>query len=237
MGSGRYGSDGDPQAAYPVNHLAGTNGKTSTSRMTDALLRALDLGTGRFASPHVERMSERISVDGEPLSDAEFVAAFNNVASYTHVIETSQEHPLSLSEIVVGMAHAKFAGAAVDVAVVVVGLGAWDATNAADAAVAVVMPIAVNHTKYWVTRPRSSRLRRPGSSSRDLPGSSPSRPPRSRSCCGCHERERQQAPEGTSICHTYETHRPHPPARDRARSRPPFGLLRRRSLGATMCPT
>ncbi len=237
MGSGRYGSDGDPQAAYPVIHLAGTNGKTSTSRMIDTLLRALDLCTGRFTSPHVERMPERIRVDGDPLSDAEFVAAFNNVASYTHVMETSQEHPLSLSEIVVWMAHNKFAGGPSMWRSLWWAWGAWDARNAADAAVAVVMPVAVNHMKYWVTRPRSSRLRRPGSSSRDLRGSSPSRPPTSRSCCGCHERERQQAPEGTSICDTYEMHRPHPPARDRARSHPPFGLLRRRSLGATMCPT
>ena len=74
---------GDPQRAYPVIHLTGTNGKTSTSRMIDTLLRALDLRTGRFTSPHVERMTERISVDGEPLTDEEFVRAFNDVAPYT----------------------------------------------------------------------------------------------------------------------------------------------------------
>ena len=65
---------GDPQRAYPVIHLTGTNGKTSTSRMIDTLLRALDLRTGRFTSPHLERMNERICVDGEPLTDEEFVA-------------------------------------------------------------------------------------------------------------------------------------------------------------------
>src|SRR5919197_1794752 len=75
---------GNPQTGYPVIHLTGTNGKTSTSRMIDTLLRALDLRSGRFTSPHVEKMSERISVDGEPLSDEEFVAAFNDVAPYTH---------------------------------------------------------------------------------------------------------------------------------------------------------
>src|SRR4051794_8511461 len=57
---------GDPQRSYPVIHLTGTNGKTSTSRMIDTLLRALDLRTGRFTSPHVQRINERISVDGEP---------------------------------------------------------------------------------------------------------------------------------------------------------------------------
>ena len=140
---------GDPQAAYPVIHLTGTNGKTSTSRMIDTLLRALDLRTGRFTSPHVERMTERISVDGEPLSDEEFVAAFNDVAPYTHLVDVSSEHPLSFFETVVGMAYARFAEAPVDVAVVEVGMGgAWDATNVADAAVAVVLPIAVDHAKY-----------------------------------------------------------------------------------------
>ena len=73
---------GDPQRTYPVIHLTGTNGKTSTSRMIDTLLRALELRTGRFTSPHVERMTERISLDGEPLTDEQFVRAFNDVAPY-----------------------------------------------------------------------------------------------------------------------------------------------------------
>src|SRR6187402_2916978 len=114
---------GDPQRSYPVIHLTGTNGKTSTSRMIDTLLRALDLRTGRFTSPHVERMTERISVDGEPLSDEEFVRAFNDVAPYTHLVDTEQDHPLSFFESVVGMAYAAFADAPVDVAIVEVGMG------------------------------------------------------------------------------------------------------------------
>jgi len=140
---------GDPQRAYPVIHLTGTNGKTSTSRMIDTLLRALDLRTGRFTSPHVERMTERISVDGEALTDEEFVAAFNDVAPYTHLVDASEAHPLSFFETVVGMAYARFAEAPVDVAVVEVGMGgSWDATNVADATVAVVLPVAVDHAKY-----------------------------------------------------------------------------------------
>src|SRR5690349_4798255 len=140
---------GDPQASYPVIHLTGTNGKTSTSRMIDTLLRALDLRTGRFTSPHVERMTERISVDGEPLTDEEFVRAFNDVAPYTHLVDEDQPHPLSFFETVVGMAYAAFADAPVDAAVVEVGMGgAWDATNVIDAKVAVLTPIAVDHAKY-----------------------------------------------------------------------------------------
>src|SRR3954454_222756 len=137
---------GDPQRGYPVIHLTGTNGKTSTSRMIDTLLRAHDLRTGRFTSPHLERINERISVDGEPLTDAEFVRAFNDVAPYTHLVDASQPHPLSFFETIVGMAYAAFADAPVEVAVVEVGLGgSWDATNVADGAVAVVTPIGIDH--------------------------------------------------------------------------------------------
>ncbi|GAA3540691.1 bifunctional tetrahydrofolate synthase/dihydrofolate synthase [Nocardioides daeguensis] len=140
---------GDPQHAYRSIHLTGTNGKTSTSRMIDALLRALDLRTGRFTSPHVEKMSERISVDGEPLDDEAFVRAFNDVAPYMHLVDAAEAHPLSFFEAVVGMAYAAFADAPVDVAVVEVGMGgSWDATNVIDADVAVVTPIAVDHANY-----------------------------------------------------------------------------------------
>ncbi|MEO6512978.1 MAG: folylpolyglutamate synthase/dihydrofolate synthase family protein [Nocardioides sp.] len=137
---------GDPQQNYPVIHLTGTNGKTSTARMIDTLLRALELRTGRFTSPHVERMTERIGLDGEQLSDEEFVRAFNDVAPYIQLVDADQPYPLSFFETVVAMAYAAFADAPVDVAVVEVGLGGtWDATNVADAAVAVVLPIAIDH--------------------------------------------------------------------------------------------
>ncbi|MBM0125057.1 bifunctional tetrahydrofolate synthase/dihydrofolate synthase [Pimelobacter simplex] len=140
---------GDPQHAYRSIHLTGTNGKTSTSRMIDALLRALDLRTGRFTSPHVEKMSERISVDGEPLDDEAFVRAYNDVAPYLPLVDAAEAHPVSFFEAVVGMAYAAFADAPVDVAVVEVGMGgSWDATNVIDADVAVVMPIAVDHANY-----------------------------------------------------------------------------------------
>ena len=140
---------GDPQRTYPVIHLTGTNGKTSTSRMIDTLLRSLDLRTGRFTSPHLERLNERICIDGEPLTDEEFVRAFNDVAPYTHLVDSSQPHPLSFFETIVGMAYAAFADAPVDVAIVEVGLGgAWDATNVADGTVAVVTPIGMDHAHY-----------------------------------------------------------------------------------------
>jgi dihydrofolate synthase/folylpolyglutamate synthase len=147
---------GDPQRAYPVIHLTGTNGKTSTSRMIDTLVRATGLRTGRFTSPHVESMTERISVDGEPLSEQRFLEAYNDVASYLSLAEDDPgvDHPLSFFETVVGMAYAAFADAPVDVAVVEVGMGgSWDATNVADGAVAVITPVAVDHAKYLGDRP------------------------------------------------------------------------------------
>jgi dihydrofolate synthase/folylpolyglutamate synthase len=140
---------GEPQRTYPVIHLTGTNGKTSTARMIDALIRSVGLRTGRFTSPHLESMTERIVIDGEPLSDEEFVRAFNDVAPYTHLVDADHDHPLSFFETIVGMAYAAFADAPVDVAVVEVGMGgAWDATNVADGMVAVLTPVAIDHEKY-----------------------------------------------------------------------------------------
>ena len=140
---------GEPQRAYRSIHLTGTNGKTSTARMIDALLSALDLRTGRFTSPHVERMSERISIDGQPIDDEAFVQAFNDIAPYTHLVDAGEPHPLSFFETIVGMAYAAFADAPIDVAVVEVGMGgSWDATNVIDADVAVITPIAVDHANY-----------------------------------------------------------------------------------------
>ncbi len=140
---------GDPQRGYPVVHLTGTNGKTTTSRMVDDLLRARGLRTGRFTSPHVESMTERISLDGQPLTEEAFAQAYADIAAYLDLVDADQPHPLSFFETVVGMAFAAFADSPVDVAVVEVGMGgSWDATNVADGTVAVVTPIAVDHARY-----------------------------------------------------------------------------------------
>jgi dihydrofolate synthase/folylpolyglutamate synthase len=145
---------GDPQKTYPVLHLTGTNGKTSTSRMIDTLIRTSGLRTGRFTSPHVESMTERISLDGEPLSEEQFVEAYRDVAALARLVDEDSAHPLSFFEMVVGMAYATFANAPVDAAVVEVGMGgSWDATNVADATVAVLLPVAVDHSLYLGERP------------------------------------------------------------------------------------
>jgi dihydrofolate synthase / folylpolyglutamate synthase len=145
---------GEPQRTYPVVHLTGTNGKTSTSRMIDTLVRAAGLRTGRFTSPHVESMTERISLDGEPVSEEQFLETYNDVAAVADLADEDALHPLSFFEMVVGMAYAAFSSAPVDVAVVEVGMGgSWDATNVADATVAVILPIAVDHAAYLGARP------------------------------------------------------------------------------------
>ena len=154
---------GDPQHAYPVIHLTGTNGKTSTSRMIDTLLRAAGLRTGRFTSPHVESMTERISEDGEPLTEEAFLEAYNDVAPYVRLVERDSEHPLSFFETVVGMALAAFADAPVDAGVVEVGMGGtWDATNVVDAKVAVIGPVSVDHAKYLGERPAEIAVEKAG---------------------------------------------------------------------------
>ena len=154
---------GDPQHAYPVVHLTGTNGKTSTSRMIDTLLRARGLRTGRFTSPHVESMTERISIDGEPISEEAFVEAYQDVAPFASIVDGQGEYPLSFFETVVGMAYAAFADAPVDAAIVEVGMGgSWDATNVVEAKVAVITPISVDHAKYLGERPEDIALEKAG---------------------------------------------------------------------------
>jgi len=154
---------GDPQHAYPVVHLTGTNGKTSTSRMIDTLLRAAGLRTGRFTSPHVESMTERISIDGEPLPEEVFLQAYNDIAPYVRLVERDSAHPLSFFETVVGMAFAAFADSPVDVGIVEVGMGGtWDATNVADGRVAVITPISVDHAKYLGDRPADIAVEKAG---------------------------------------------------------------------------
>lgn len=154
---------GDPQAAYQVIHLTGTNGKTSTSRMIDTLLRALDLRTGRFTSPHLQSMTERISIDGAPLTEAQFVEAFADVAAYAQIVDDSSQHPLSYFEMMVAIAYAAFADAPIDVAVVEVGMGgSWDATNVADGQIAVITPIGVDHAAYLGDQPELIAVEKAG---------------------------------------------------------------------------
>jgi dihydrofolate synthase/folylpolyglutamate synthase len=140
---------GDPQRACPVIHITGTNGKTSTARMIEALLRARGLRTGLFTSPHLSSMTERIMLDGAPIDPQRFVDLYQEIAPYLAVVDARHEVRLSFFEVLTGMAFAAFADTPVDVAVIEVGLGGtWDSTNVADGQVAVVTPISLDHTRY-----------------------------------------------------------------------------------------
>jgi dihydrofolate synthase/folylpolyglutamate synthase len=140
---------GDPQRAYPVVHITGTNGKTSTARMTETLLRVRGLRTGLFTSPHLTSVRERICVDGQPLSPERFVEVYREIEPYLRLVDAQQPVKLSFFEVLTGMAFAAFADAPVDVAVIEVGMGGtWDSTNVADGDVAVVTPISIDHVQY-----------------------------------------------------------------------------------------
>jgi folylpolyglutamate synthase/dihydrofolate synthase len=139
---------GSPQRAYPVVHVTGTNGKSSTARMIDALLRERGLRVGMYTSPELHTMRERISVDGEPVSEERFAEIYDDVLPYAQLIDAKHGVKVSFFEMLTAMAFAAFAEAPVDVAVVEVGMGGeWDATNVADGTVAVVTPIGLDHTE------------------------------------------------------------------------------------------
>ncbi|WP_328913552.1 MULTISPECIES: bifunctional tetrahydrofolate synthase/dihydrofolate synthase [unclassified Streptomyces] len=139
---------GEPQRAYPAIHITGTNGKTSTARMIERLLLAFELRTGRYTSPHVQSVTERISLDGRPISAERFIETYRDLQPYIGMVDAAQPHRLSFFEVLTGMAYAAFADAPVDVAVIEVGMGgSWDATNVLDGQVAVVTPISLDHTE------------------------------------------------------------------------------------------
>jgi len=140
---------GQPQRGYRAIHLTGTNGKTSTARMIDELLRGCGLRTGRFTSPHLSQITERIVIDGEPVSARTFVEGYREIAPYIDIVDGQFDIKLSFFEVMVGLAYAVFADTPIDVAVVEVGLGGeWDATNTIDGEVAVVTPVDLDHTQY-----------------------------------------------------------------------------------------
>ena len=146
----------DPQRSYPVIHLAGTNGKTSTSRMIESLLRGFGLRTGLFTSPHLHTMRERIRLDGDPVDLERFVRVYDDIAPYVAMADASSVAAggpaLSYFEVLTVLGFATFADAPVDVAIIECGMGgAWDATNVADGQVAVVTPISFDHTDYLGT--------------------------------------------------------------------------------------
>ena len=144
---------GHPEDTFRVIHVTGTNGKGSTARMAEAICRAYGLRTGLYTSPHLERINERIAIDGQQLSDDDFVDAWHQVKDLVDIVDArmaeSGRAPMSFFEALTAMAIWKFADAPVDVAVVEVGMGGeWDATNALNADAAVIGPIDMDHMQW-----------------------------------------------------------------------------------------
>lgn len=140
---------GSPQLSYPTIHIAGTNGKTTTTRIIDSLAMELGLRTGRFTSPHLESFLERICINGEPITEEFMRATYKDVAPYFELVDSRMEHRLSFFEAITGIAFAAFAEFPVDVGIFECGMGGeWDSTNVIDAKVSVITPIGLDHTQY-----------------------------------------------------------------------------------------
>ncbi|MFM9033498.1 MAG: bifunctional tetrahydrofolate synthase/dihydrofolate synthase [Mycobacterium sp.] len=148
---------GSPQNSYPSIHVAGTNGKTSVTRMIDALLTAFGQRTGRYTSPHLQSAIERIAIDNHPISPARYVEIYREIEPFVQMVDAQSKAGdlglkgpvMSKFEVLTGMAFAAFADAPVDVGVIEVGMGgSWDATNVIDAPIAVITPIGMDHAEY-----------------------------------------------------------------------------------------
>ena len=144
---------GDPQRAYPVIQIAGTNGKTSTARVVESILRSYGLRTGLFTSPHLIDARERIRLDGEPISEERLLETWTDIEPYIRLVDKNSLESggvaLSYFEVVTALGYAAFADAPVDVAIIEVGMGGtWDATSVAAASVATITPIGMDHADY-----------------------------------------------------------------------------------------
>ena len=140
---------GHPERSFDVIHIAGTNGKSSTARMVDSLLRAFHRRVGLVTSPHLQRVTERIGIDGQPIHPRDYVRIWHEIKPFVEMVDAQSDVPMSKFEVLVGLSYTAFADAPVDVAVVEVGLGGrWDATNVVTADVSVITPVGMDHTDY-----------------------------------------------------------------------------------------
>ncbi|WP_172652522.1 bifunctional folylpolyglutamate synthase/dihydrofolate synthase [Rhodococcus opacus] len=140
---------GDPHRGYSTIHITGTNGKSTTARMIDEVLRAAGLRTGRYTSPHLVSVRERIVIDGHSVDADMFVEVYDFLRPHIDTVDAVNTVPLSFFEIMTAIGLMCFARAGVEVAVVEVGIGGrWDATNVVDGRVCVITPISLDHTDF-----------------------------------------------------------------------------------------
>ena len=140
---------GSPQLSYPTIHIAGTNGKTSTTRIIDSLCQELGLRTGRFTSPHLESILERVSINGEAVSESTFIKSYLDIAPYLALVDEKTANPLSFFEVMTALSFVAFAEHPVDVGIFECGMGGeWDSTNVIQSKVAVITPVGLDHMEY-----------------------------------------------------------------------------------------
>lgn len=144
---------GHPEESFRVVHITGTNGKGSTARMVEALVRAYGLQTGLYTSPHLQRVNERICINGQQLGDEAFVDAYEQIAPFVDMVDAQSAKDggpaMSFFEVLTSMAIAAFADAPVDVAIIEVGMGGlWDATNVVDGDVSIIGPVDMDHMQW-----------------------------------------------------------------------------------------
>jgi len=142
---------GNPQRRFPAVLIAGTNGKGSTSATLASICRAVGYKTGLYTSPHLVNINERIQIDGEPISDAEFTEIYDRVREAGQKLVAESKLPIAPSffEMLTAMAFEYFASSRIDIAILEVGMGGrLDATNVADPCVSVITDVALDHQQY-----------------------------------------------------------------------------------------
>ena len=141
----------DPQLTYPTIHVTGTNGKTTTARLASALACEHGLVTGLFTSPHLESVTERFLVCGEPIGEAEFGEEYEHLRPFLKAVDVSAG-PVTYFEALTALAYLWFADKPARLAVFEVGMGGtWDATNLVAGDVAMICPIGLDHPELGST--------------------------------------------------------------------------------------
>jgi dihydrofolate synthase / folylpolyglutamate synthase len=142
---------GRPDRAYPSAHIAGTNGKGSTAAFLESILRCAGFRTGLNTSPHLERINERIRVNGDEISDEKFAETFTRVQALNEELLAAgklRAHP-TYFECVTAMAFEYFARARVEFGVFEVGLGGrLDATNILTPVISIITRVDFDHENF-----------------------------------------------------------------------------------------
>lgn len=142
---------GSPERSFQTIHVLGTNGKTSTTKMTAAILRRHGLRTGAYTSPHLVSYAERVQIDGADVSTHAFAAAIAHAARAAERVNRTlaEDDHVTQFELLTAAAFWELARREVDVAVIEAGLGGrYDATSVIDASVAVLTSVGLEHTRW-----------------------------------------------------------------------------------------